>query len=303
MATGLKIRRPNLFVVGAPRCGTTSMYKYLQTHPDVFMAPVKEPNFFGSDLRDPKATRDEASYLSLFEAAGDEKYVGEASVWYLYSQRAAQEIHAFAPDARIIAMLRNPVDTMLSLHSHHVLTRYQPVKDFETALRSQGKKKDCDALNAGRSFRFDVSYREAVRFGTQLERFLHCFGPERVHVILLDDVLRDTAAVCRRALRFLDLDASRRPPLKKHNPMRKVRSEAFRRGYDVLFNDIMARRLRIPRPMTSVLRKAVHRLNLAETKQTVPAETRALLLHEMKDEIDKLGDLTGRDLSHWTKPV
>src|SRR5882672_1680365 len=115
------MRKPDCFIVGAPRCGTTAMYTYLGQHPEIFMSARKEPHFFGTDLSSPALVRDEQQYLSLFAKAQNEKRAGEASVFYLYSQRAAREIHAFCPSARIIIMLRNPVEMMYSLHSRHLV--------------------------------------------------------------------------------------------------------------------------------------------------------------------------------------
>ncbi|MFQ5570582.1 MAG: sulfotransferase, partial [Rhodothermales bacterium] len=111
--------RPDFFIVGAPKCGTTAMFRYLQEHPEIYL-PKKEFHHFGSDLRPPNyqgRNRDRAVYLSLFAGVTTEKRIGEASVWYLYSKKAAREIKAFAPEADVIIMLRNPVEMMYSLYS------------------------------------------------------------------------------------------------------------------------------------------------------------------------------------------
>ena len=79
------MRKPDVFIVGAPKCGTTSMYHYLRQHPDVFMPPKKEPHSFASDLDAPYFVRAEQEYLALFEEGAWAKRVGEASTWYLYS--------------------------------------------------------------------------------------------------------------------------------------------------------------------------------------------------------------------------
>ena len=102
-ALGIKAK-PNFFIVGAPKCGTTSLHEYLQRHPDVFMPFFKEPHFFGSDLvRLPLSRQFRAKpgrYLKLFRDARGEKRIGESSPWYLASQRAADEIHAYDPAKR-----------------------------------------------------------------------------------------------------------------------------------------------------------------------------------------------------------
>src|SRR5436190_21521408 len=110
------MKTPNFFIVGAPKCGTTAMYEFLKQHPQIFMTR-KEVDFFGSDLYMKERIRDESAYLQLFAAATDEFRVGEGSVWYLYSKRAAAEIKRFVSDARIIIQLRDPTDMIYSLHS------------------------------------------------------------------------------------------------------------------------------------------------------------------------------------------
>ena len=127
-------RRPDLFFVGHPRSGSGLLDSYLAGHPDVFMAR-KELHYFGSDLRYHHPGRSEDNYLDHFDTSGDQgpsgpQRVGEASTWYLSSQLAAAEIHAFAPTARIVMMLRNPVSWLHSLHSHLVFSGDEDITDF-----------------------------------------------------------------------------------------------------------------------------------------------------------------------------
>ena len=113
-------RRPNFFILGAPKCGTTALSEYLREHPRAFVSQPKEPHYFCGDFDYYYAPgqRSEEHYLRLFDAATDDHLaVGEASVWYLYSADAARNIAAFDPATRVIVMLRNPVDLVPSLHS------------------------------------------------------------------------------------------------------------------------------------------------------------------------------------------
>jgi hypothetical protein len=110
------MNKPNLFVIGAPTCGTSSLLHYLATHPKVFVSKVKEPHFFNSDSKHRYFYSIE-SYLKLFEKATPlHKYRCEGSVWYLYSKSAIDEILKFDPDAKFIIMLRNPVFMYFSIH-------------------------------------------------------------------------------------------------------------------------------------------------------------------------------------------
>src|SRR2546429_216975 len=112
---------PTFFIVGAPRCGTSSLASYLDAHPRIFMSKPKEPHHFGRDLEirvRPYASRE--SYLRLFEGV-DADHAGDASVLYLYSSTAPDEILALNPDARIIIMLRDPLEMIPSLHTRNLL--------------------------------------------------------------------------------------------------------------------------------------------------------------------------------------
>src|SRR5687768_15406060 len=136
------MRTPNFFIVGAPRCGTTSMYAYLRQHPEIYVSPHKEPHFFGSDLSPlPGAIREEELYRALFAGAGDRPRAGEASVWYLSSRKAASEIRAFAPEARILILLRAPHQMLESLHSLFLRTGNEDLPTLEEALAAEPERR------------------------------------------------------------------------------------------------------------------------------------------------------------------
>lgn len=136
------MKKPDFFIVGAAKCGTTAMYEYLKEHPEIFMPEdAKEPNYFGSDMNYKSSRLTEEQYLSLFSDAKNEKRIGEASVWYLYSKLAASEIKEFCPSARIIIMLRNPVDMLYSLHSELFYGADEDIEDFKTALNAEEVRK------------------------------------------------------------------------------------------------------------------------------------------------------------------
>ena len=129
--------KPDFFIIGAPKCGTTALVSYLSEHPDVFMSEPKEPHFFADDFPHYKKyipTID--AYERLFEDAAlkPATRVGEASVWYLYSEYAIKNIHKYRPDAKLIVMLRDPVEVMQSLHKQLLWTMDENQPSFEKAL-------------------------------------------------------------------------------------------------------------------------------------------------------------------------
>src|SRR6185503_8706746 len=128
------IKRPNFFVVGAPKSGTTSLYFYLKSHPQIFVPRRKELLFFCDDLHFTYPILNEHQFLDYYRDAGGKNAVGEVSVWNLYSRHAPQNIFRFNPDSRIIIILRHPVDMLYALHSNHVFNNNEIITDFEDAL-------------------------------------------------------------------------------------------------------------------------------------------------------------------------
>jgi hypothetical protein len=236
-----RLRGPDFFIVGAPKCGTTAMADYLGQHPEVGMAASKEKHYFGSDLHPRLARRQDRrprprqkqdwfdqrwdEYLGLFAEVQDRKRLGEASVWYLYSSRAAREIKDFSSQADIIVMLRNPLEMLPSLHSQFVHVGIEPVEDFERALALDEER---ERSGTPRGFP-PHSYRSAVRYADQVRRYLDVFGRDRVHVIIYDEFRDRTPDVYRATCEFLGVDPSYVPEIEVVNPNKRVRSRALRR--------------------------------------------------------------------------
>ncbi|MEQ9093167.1 MAG: sulfotransferase, partial [Miltoncostaeaceae bacterium] len=199
-------RRPNFFILGAPKCGTTALSEYLRRHPQVFMSSPKEPHYFCDDFDYYYAPgrRSLDHYLHLYDGAGPEHLaVGEASVWYLYSQTAAANIAAFDPGARAIVMLRNPVEMVPSLHSQLLYTVDEDERDPARAWALQEARARGDRLPAGVRVPAFLQYGPAASYAAQIERVMAVFPPERLLVILFDDFRADTAGTYRRTLEFL----------------------------------------------------------------------------------------------------
>jgi len=296
------VRRPDFFIVGAPKCGTTAMSSYLEQHPEVFMA-VKEPHFFGTDLASTWFVRDEEGYLSLFSAAREEKRVGEASVLYLYSERAAREIKAFEPRAKIIAMLRDPVEMMHSLHSQLLFQGTEDIEDFGAALEAEEDRRRGLRIPAKNHLIQTLFYREIARFTEQVRRYLRVFGRENVHVIVYDDFRADTAAEYEKALRFLDVDPGFRPELEVVNPNKRSRNKVLQ---VILQNPPLVVRWIVraltPRRVRWKLIEVFKTYNSRyEPRDPVNPELSERLRTEFAPEVERLSELLGRDLTHWSR--
>jgi len=297
--------RPDFFIVGAPKAGTTALFHYLGQHPDVFVPRVKEPMFFGSDLEFLNSRRRSfEDYLSLFGDAGGARRIGEASTTYLYSEAAPTEIRSFNPGARIIIVLRNPIDVMHAWHGECVVRGVEPIHDFARALEAEPLRRRGEGLPGRRVLRQGLYYRWIVDFACHVSRYLRVFGPSRVHVEVFDDFVADPARCWQRTLAFLELDGSFAPDFTVVNESRRVRS---RRLHDFAAEPPAlvraAARASMPERARRGLQYRVLQANTrAAPREPMPAALRASLAAELAPRVAAVGDLLGRDLSAWVAP-
>jgi hypothetical protein len=298
------MRRPDFFIVGAPKCGTTAMNDYLQAHPEIFVPAKKEIHFFGTDLAFRTGRQlTEAEYLSYFALAQDEKRLGEASVWYLYSQQAAAEIKAFSPAARIIIMLRNPVDMMYSLHSQRLYNGRETISDFAKALATEAMhgRKEWDRKGALNAVGF--SYREAATYTPQVQRYFDVFGREQVQVIIFDDFARATPEVYRQTCEFLQVDSQFQPEFRIVNANKGVHSAALRSFLRYPPGLVRWLLKLLDRPARQGFKGWLRRLNTRyESRPPMDPGLRRQLQAEFAPEVEQLRALLGRDLTLWYQP-
>lgn len=299
---------PDFFIVGAPRCGTTSLASYLGAHPQVFMCHPKEPYHFCADL--PRqywiAYADRERYIKLFDMAGD-RLAGEATTHYLYSETAAEEILGLNPDAKIIIMLRDPVEMVISAHTHGVLWGYENIADLELALnaeddRSQGRRISRLCLYpTSLRYTFMASYNEHVR------RYLDIFGRERVRVVLFDDLKTQPEKVYRETLDFLNLEVADLPDFKVHNAARRWRSPWVARiGFALLYpaNRYWAKNPSFHRKVVLVIAYLLFRVQRRFNRTycerpNMPLELKQKLRELFRKDVQELEGLIEMDLSSW----
>ena len=296
------MKRPDTFIVGTFKAGTSTLWRELDQHPQVFMSEVKEPMFFGQDLTARYRRMSEDEYLALFKDAREDQRAGEASPWYLYSTSAAREICDFSADARIIVMLRNPVDVMYSNHSQLVFNLREDLTNFGEALaaeedRAAGRRIPADALRPEA-----LLYRRSVRFPEQVSRYLECFGRERVHFIVFDDLARDPADVYRSTLEFLEVDPTFEIEHKVENANKAPKSRLVQRLMFAPPKPVRALygRLRSV-PLMHRLRDRIAKSNVEQLKRApMDPVLRRQLTEEFAPQVAELGKLIGRDLSSWS---
>ena len=299
--TTVQLRLPDFFIVGAPKCGTTAMQAYLSQAPDVFMPADKEFHHFADDLlRANDPLRDREVYARLFEGARDGQRVGETSVYHLLSGNAAANARAACPDAQIIAMLRNPLEVIPSLHSQLVFNGEEPLTDLEEALDAEADRAAGRRIPERVRFPKKLLYSRVVAWRPQLERWIHAFGADRVLVVLHDELRADTPATYRKIADFLGLDPGFTPAFPIVNANKQVRSPGLRRLMDDPHGPAARLTGLVPVAWRRALRRGIERLNTRHThREPLPDRLRLRLLDLCADEIDAVAALLGRDLSHW----
>jgi hypothetical protein len=300
------MRKPNLFIVGAPKTGTTALYEYLNKHHDVYF-PQKTIYYFCHDLSFRTPPIPESTYLNMFANAGSQKIIAEASVFNLLSPGAAKKIKDFNPEARIIIMLRNPVDMVYSLHTENFSCGDDDIEDFEAALNAEPERKQGRLIPPYHNAPVEaILYSEVAKFYEQVLRYKSVFAEDKLHIILFDDFKADTEGEYRKVLRFLSVQEIMPDTLKVVNPSKVPRSKAY---LNFLLN---------PPGFIKTLGRALfphhsHRReklidflwkfnNKYQPRKPITPELKQRLLDNYKDDIEKLGKLLNRDLSNWLKP-
>lgn len=304
------MRQPSFFIVGAPKCGTTALCKYLSHHPEVFIPPLKELNYFDADLKTKNKASSPQEYLAIF-SDGKGKVCGEGSPTYLYSKIAAKKIYAFNPESKIIIMLRNPVDMMYSFHSQHLFNgSSETVQDFAAAIELESRRKmgfDIPARCAEPQILF---YRDFARYATQVERYLKTFDRANIKILLFEEFKHKTEKIFQETLDFLGVDSSFRADLAAKNTNKRVRSVALQRLIKYPPSPVLSwGKYLLPMPQTRrrlLLEAAKLKLKKLNTqkvaRQPLDPAVRRLLTQELKPDIIHLELLIEQDLSHWYRP-
>lgn len=294
---------PNLFLVGMQRSATTALAAYLGRHPEVFMA-TKELQYFGRDLPGRGEPMDRAAYLRHFAGAGDRRIRGDASVGYLPSATAAEEIAAAAPDARVVASFRHPVDMAYSLYSLLRFQGMEPSPSFAAALDDPQLR----WAQTATAYCWGFRYRELMAYSDKLRRYLETFGPDRVHVVVYEDFVADPDGCYRRLLEFLGVDPGAGTTFEPINANRQLRSRRLQRwhrdpppwlravGHVVLPSRSWRGRLG---------RQVAARNEPRTSRPALDPALRQRLERELAPDVAALGTLLGRDLtSLWLdRPV
>ncbi len=287
--------KPNFFIIGAPKCGTTSLAAWLAENPNIYMSRTKEPHFFNTDHK--RFINSLQSYERLFSDATDRHgAVGEASVWYLYSSSAVANILAYNPAVKFIVMLRNPIEMAPSLHEELVFTGREDEPDFASAWSLQEARRQGSHLPRMVWEPKYLQYGDLCSLGVQVERLFELVPRDHVKIILLDDLSSDPGGVYRSVLQFLGVDDDHRQDFTTLN---RAKSRRWPGLLAVAWAVTTAKRaLGIEGGLG--LWKRIDAANRVERPRSpVSSDTRKILQDYFRRDIARLQVLIGRDLGHW----
>ena len=296
--------KPNFFIIGAPKCGTTALSDYLRNHPNIYFSEPKEPHYFAQDFEKYRLTKTLEEYLSLYdESTSNHIAIGEGSVFYLFSSVALKKIYEFNPQAKIIVMLRNPVDLVYSFHSQLLYSADEKEKNFEKAwqlqeLRQQGKQIPPQCREAA-----FLQYAAMGKLGEQVEQLFTVFPPEQIKIIWFEDFVKSTKEVYDDVINFLGVPEDNRTNFTRINE-----NKTHQLGLVGSFSE------KPPAFLSNIVLKAkdilgIERLYILDTirslntritsREPLTNDLRTELIEEFTDDIKKLSQLLDKDLNHW----
>lgn len=284
---------PNFFIVGAPKCGTTSLAAWLREHEQVYMPPLKEPEFFNVDHKR-RRVLSWRRYRDLFDPATPDRHraIGEASVWYLYSDVAIRKIlDTYGDNVKFIVMLRNPINMAVSLHQHKLYVDFEHIENFEQAWRSQeDRRREANIVTDAEPSQ--LVYGDACMLGAQLRRLYALAGRERTLPILLSDVREDARGVYKTVLDFLELHDDGRTEFPHLN-----KAKTYKRAW---LHKAVQRAARVKSKLGITHNFNILRNNQKPaTKPELRPDFREELEEYFREDVQLLSALLDRDLTSW----
>jgi hypothetical protein len=291
-------REPNFFIVGAAKAATTSLADYLGQHPDIFLSAIKEPFYFVTDIG-AKGYGSYDEYLSLFQKAGNARAVGEASTGYLFDQDAPGLIEKHFPGARILIMLRNPVDMAFSLWRYMTITGNE-AKKFEEAI-SDEERRHRKTLQFGEScagWWANYLYLERASYYEQVKRYIEIFGRSRIGIHIFETFIENPVECCQEMFAFLEVDHRFVPNCGEIiNASGGVRSQILR---DLRHRKYPLIQKLVPKRHRMRIRSFARQINIKkEPKLVMNQETRSTLMTFFREDIVSLEHLLGFEVLQW----
>lgn len=286
--------RANVFILGAPKCGTTSLAAWLAQHPDAFVSDPKEPRHFNTDWAFPFRVESAEAYAALFAGAGGKNAVAEATTGNLVSEVAVAAILTYQPEARFVVCLRDPVALFFSLHGQRLKEGNETLADPARAWEAQAERLQGQGVPKGVSDPKSLHYDRFCRLGMQMRRLYERVPRERVFVVLMEDLRDAPDATFRSLCRFLGIEERSLPNYTVENARRLPRSTRLQQALRIA--GILKKRLSLP---SMGIATRIRNANLSEARRIDDPALRARLTDHFAEDVALLEETIGRDLSHW----
>jgi hypothetical protein len=294
---------PNFLIIGTAKSGTTSLDRYLNQHPEIYMSSQQEPRFFiydGEELdpQHPVHTRtitDLEAYQALFNGVSGEKAIGEASPAYLVEPRAPERIQHYIPDAKMIAILRHPAERAYSHFLHLIKNNYETCHDFGLALQK------IDKLRIGTW----IVRRDYLLFGfyySNIKRYIEKFSRRQIKIFLFDDLKSDPKTLLQNIFRFLEVDDTFTPDISVHHAVSGIPKSRALHNFLTGSNSVKSLFKPFFRPVISkgLQKRFEYWLTIRNLqKPPLSQEVRRYLIDIYRKDIINLQELIQRDLSNW----
>ena len=314
------MKSPNFFIVGTAKAGTSSIGDYLNRHPEIYISPIKEPHFFSEDIRmadfrsdyrerasfDVKAYLEnhplpykhiahidnQSQYLELFREVKNEKAIGELSTGYLYSNCAAENLFKFNPDAKIVMVLRQPVERAYS----HYLMNIRDLWDYDSSFINALER---DFASSEKGWGKSHLYVELGLYFEQVGRYLKRFPESQVKIFLYEDLKNDPVKFIKKLCEFLEVGTYSLSPkdIAEHKNVAVLPRLKIQRAYLPIFNGFRKYiGMFLPDKVKDQIRKMIF------SSKNVPKLREDEFMQAMKyfsEDIQKLSVLIKRDLQSW----
>jgi hypothetical protein len=313
--TGSSVKSPNFLIIGAAKSGTTAVWHSLKQHPEIYMSPTKHTRFFAFEVEEPSfqgppptmrgsagknqsvpyAITDIDAYHAMFDEATTETAIGEASHSYLYQEQAARRIRDYAPEMKLIAILRNPAERAFSHHRQMIRDGREPITDFVRALaEEEARLRD--------NWWPDFHYVQIGLYSDQLKRYLELFERDQLKVYLYEDLNSDPSGLSQDIFRFLGVDDAFVPHAgARYNASGTPRNRSLHSVLQKLRRTTpIAKRVLPENQYRKLLRlgSELHNSNLTKVRLS-PEERRETINAYFREDILKLEEMIHRDLSAW----
>ena len=288
--------RPTFFIIGAPKCGTTSLHHYLSSHPQITMSIPKEPHFFSTDIKN-GGIRNKEEYLGCF-SHGDTKTVaiGESSTLYLYSKIAVQKIYDYDKKSKFIVMVRNPVEIAQSFHQVALKVFGETETNFQKAWLLQENRKAGEKIPKGCMDRRLILYGNIAKIGQQIERFIPYILPENLHFIIYDDFKKFTKHEYIKVLKFLKVSKEVPTNFPLHNKSQRIKSETVTKLTN--YASFLKKKLSI-KTRFNVANK-IHKVNVTgQPLEKLPKNFLLKMEKYFEYDINLISQFVKKDLSKW----